>query len=173
MPGLVPGIHVFTTTQARRGWPGIGERKRRRPSAGYARPCRKRTLAIARSNDPTHRDPDRTDGDPDVVAAGRLDGGDRKNSGLSARGDDIRDRRAHRVHDLDRAAGGGPRLAAAATGVDRRRRRAVRLSRAVFPGAAFRTSPRSGPAELSLAAVDRAVLLAAARRAAFAASRHR
>src|SRR5437762_2339896 len=62
MPGLVPGIHVFgasyrvcqvdpgeCTTAAhvfyirgcraiegRRGWPGIGERKRRRPSDGYA-----------------------------------------------------------------------------------------------------------------------------------------
>jgi hypothetical protein len=39
MPGLVPGIHVFKTSQKqRRGWPGIGERKRRRPLDGYARP---------------------------------------------------------------------------------------------------------------------------------------
>jgi hypothetical protein len=39
MPGLVPGIHVLAVVkQERRGWPGIGERERRRPSAGYARP---------------------------------------------------------------------------------------------------------------------------------------
>src|SRR5580692_10898757 len=39
MPGLVPGIHVLAAVkQERRGWPGIGERKRRRPSDGYARP---------------------------------------------------------------------------------------------------------------------------------------
>src|ERR1700731_209493 len=36
MPGLVPGIYVFTVVMERRcGWPGIGERKRRRPSDGY------------------------------------------------------------------------------------------------------------------------------------------
>jgi len=41
MPGLVPGIHVFAALkQERRGWPGKGERKRRRPSDGYARPWR-------------------------------------------------------------------------------------------------------------------------------------
>jgi len=35
MPGLVPGIYVLTVQQqARRGWPGIGERKRRRSSNG-------------------------------------------------------------------------------------------------------------------------------------------
>jgi hypothetical protein len=34
----VPGIYVLTASQQeRRGWPG-GERKRRRPSDGYARP---------------------------------------------------------------------------------------------------------------------------------------
>jgi hypothetical protein len=40
MPGLVPGIHVFSWhgDERRRGWPGIGERKRRRSSNGYARP---------------------------------------------------------------------------------------------------------------------------------------
>jgi len=39
MPGLVPGIHVFKISQKqRRRWPGIGERKRRRPLDGYARP---------------------------------------------------------------------------------------------------------------------------------------
>src|SRR5260370_36015937 len=36
MPGLVPGIHAFAgEPDQRRGWPGIGERKRRRPSDGY------------------------------------------------------------------------------------------------------------------------------------------
>jgi hypothetical protein len=39
MPALVAGIHVFKAVpHQRRGWPGIGERKRRRPSDGYARP---------------------------------------------------------------------------------------------------------------------------------------
>ena len=66
-----------------------------------------------------------------------------------------------------------PRVAAAAAGVDRRRRRSVRLSRAVFSGAALRAAGRSRPAELSLAAVDRAVLVAAAGRAAGAASYRR
>jgi Domain of unknown function (DUF1127) len=35
VPGLVPGIRVLMSgRQERRGWPGIGERKRRRPSDG-------------------------------------------------------------------------------------------------------------------------------------------
>jgi hypothetical protein len=38
MPGLVPGIHVLLHLDQELGWPGIGERKRRRPSDGYARP---------------------------------------------------------------------------------------------------------------------------------------
>jgi hypothetical protein len=39
MPGIVvPGIHVFAAGNRRRGWPGIGEPKRRRSSNGYARP---------------------------------------------------------------------------------------------------------------------------------------
>src|SRR5882724_6214454 len=53
MPGLVPGIHVFLilAPEARRGWPGIGERKRRRPSDGYARPWRDVVVLISnRSN---------------------------------------------------------------------------------------------------------------------------
>src|SRR6266436_835302 len=38
MAGLVPAIDVLTARQQeRRGWPGIGERKRRRPSDGYGR----------------------------------------------------------------------------------------------------------------------------------------
>jgi hypothetical protein len=39
MPGLVPGIHVFGTPD-KKDVDGrvIGERKRRRPSDGYARP---------------------------------------------------------------------------------------------------------------------------------------
>ena len=36
-----PGIDAFVSMlQARRGWPAIGERKRRRSSNGYARPRR-------------------------------------------------------------------------------------------------------------------------------------
>jgi len=43
MPGLVPGIRVFDIfSKIRRGWPGIDERKRRRPSDGCARPWRRR-----------------------------------------------------------------------------------------------------------------------------------
>jgi hypothetical protein len=39
MPGLVPGVHAFAAIeQERRGWPSIGERKRRRPMDGYTRP---------------------------------------------------------------------------------------------------------------------------------------
>ena len=64
-------------------------------------------------------------------------------------------------------------LQAAAGRLGRRRRRPVRLSRAVFPRAALRAAGGSGSAELSLAAADRAVLVAAAGRAAGAASHHR
>jgi hypothetical protein len=40
MPGLVPGIHVFFGCGIKQDVDGrdIGERKRRRPSDGYARP---------------------------------------------------------------------------------------------------------------------------------------
>ena len=70
------------------------------------------------------------------------------------------------IFDLARPARRVRRAEAAAAGLDRRRRRTVRLSRAVFPGAALCAAGRSGPVELSLAAVDRAVLVAAAGRAA-------
>jgi hypothetical protein len=39
LPGLVPGIHVLAGAAAKDvDGLGIGERKRRRPSDGYARP---------------------------------------------------------------------------------------------------------------------------------------
>jgi len=38
MPGLVPGIHVFASFKKDVDGRVIGERKRRRPSDGYARP---------------------------------------------------------------------------------------------------------------------------------------
>src|ERR1700692_171365 len=39
MPGLVLGIHVLDSVAAgKSGWPGVGERKLRRLSDGYARP---------------------------------------------------------------------------------------------------------------------------------------
>jgi len=39
MAGPVPAIHVLTVHYHEdRRWPGAGERKRRRPSDGYARP---------------------------------------------------------------------------------------------------------------------------------------
>ena len=31
----LPGLHVLALKQEGRGWPGIGERKRRRPLDGY------------------------------------------------------------------------------------------------------------------------------------------
>src|SRR6266403_221003 len=123
---------------------------------GYFRHCRDDV------HDPTRRHPDRTDRDPDVVAAGRAHGGDWKNSGLSAGGDDVRDRGDGRIADMDWAAARGPRFAATAAGVDRRGRRAVWLSRVVFPCVALRAAGGSGPVELSLAAVDSAVFLVAA-----------
>src|SRR3979409_1482126 len=89
-------------------------------------------------DDPAHRYADRTDRDPDVVAARRADGGDGKNPGLPTGGDDVRDRRAGGVPDMDRTAGCGPRVVAAAGSMDRRGRWPVRISCAVFPGAALR-----------------------------------
>src|ERR1700676_1171537 len=73
------------------------------------------------NHDPTHRHADRTDGNPDVVAAG---GGDGEDPRFSTGGDDVRDRRFGRTPDMDRAAGSRPSIAATAHGVDRRGRRA-------------------------------------------------
>ena len=124
-------------------------------------------------DDLTYRHADRTDRDPDVVAAGGADGGDGQNPGVSTGGDDVRDRRAGGVPDLDRAAGCRPRIVATAPCMDRRGRWSVRLSRTLFSGAAFRASGRSRVVELSLAAADRAVFVAAAGRTAGAAPYHR
>src|SRR6266852_1464300 len=124
-------------------------------------------------DDPTHRHADRTDRDPDVVAAGGADGGDRQNPGISTGGDDVRDRRAGGIPDLDRAAGCHQRIVATAPCMDRRGWWPVRLSRPLFSGAALRAPGRSRVVELSLAAVDRAVFGAAAGRTAGAAPYHR
>src|SRR5260370_18343796 len=128
---------------------------------------------IAKRDDLTHRDADRPDRDPDVVAADGAYGGHRENSRISTGRDDVRDRRAGGISDMDRAAGCHQRTVAAAHCMDRRSRRVVRIPRPVFPGAALRASGGSGPAELSLAAADRAVFVAAAGRAAGAAPYHR
>ncbi len=61
---------------------------------------------------------------------------------------------------------GCSRAAAAAGRLARRRRRAVRLSRAVFSVAAARAAGRGRPRQLPLAAVDRAVLSVPAGRTA-------
>ena len=90
----------------------------------------------------------------------------RADAALSTDGHDLRDRRAGGAAELVLAARCDPRAQAVAARLGGRRRRAVRLSRAVFPRAALRAAGRSGPAELSLAAADRAVLVAAAGRAA-------
>ena len=115
----------------------------------------------------------RTDRDPDVVAAVGADGRHGENSRVPARRHDVCDRRGGGVRELPVPALRLRRIEAAAGRLGRRRRRPVRLSRAVFPRASLRAAGRSGPVELSLAAPDRAVLLAAARRAAGAASHHR
>ena len=74
--------------------------------------------------------------DPDVVAAGGDDGRHRPHSGVRTVGDDVCDRRLG-VFGAFRAAPGRDRRAEAiAARLGGRRRRAVRLSRAVFPGAA-------------------------------------
>ena len=65
------------------------------------------------------------------------------------------------------------RAAAAAAGLGRRCRRIVRLSRALFSGAALCSARRGRAFELPVAAVDRSVLVLPARRAAGGASCHR
>ena len=52
------------------------------------------SLAMTNPHDLPHRHPDRTDRDPDVVAAVGAHGRDRKNPGVPARRHDFRDRRA-------------------------------------------------------------------------------
>src|ERR1700730_755023 len=64
-------------------------------------------------DDLTHRHADRPDRDPDVVVADGTDGGYRENSRISTGRDDVRDRRAGGVSDMDRAAGCHQRIAAA------------------------------------------------------------
>src|SRR6266576_7052068 len=53
MPGLVLGIHVFLLffLKSRRGWPGMGERKRRRSSDGYARRWRHLFVFVSNPSD--------------------------------------------------------------------------------------------------------------------------
>src|SRR5215207_8272041 len=128
---------------------------------------------IANCNDSPHRYTHRTDRDTDVVAAVGDDGRHRQNPGVPTRGDDVCDRGCGRVCQLPLPTLGLRRVEAAAYRLGGRRRRPVRLSRAVFSGAALCAAGGSGAAELSLAVADRAVLLAAAGRAAAGASHHR
>ena len=130
-------------------------------------------LAPRNDDDLPHRDPDRPFRDFDVVAARRVDGGDRKDSGLSARRAHLRHRRAGRAAHFHRTAAGAVGVTPAAAGMGRRRRRIVRLSRAVFSGAAVRATRGSRTSELSLAIADRIVLIVPARRTARGASRRR
>src|ERR1700693_5169743 len=80
-------------------------------------PASGRTRWLAPRNDDLddrpHRDADRADRDPDVVAACGHDGRDRHHSGIPTCGDDVCDRRLGGIADLDRAGGGTPRSAAA------------------------------------------------------------
>src|ERR1700720_796953 len=142
MPGLVPGIHVFTT---RKTW-----------MAGI-NPAMTRELRPHASHDLPNRNPDRTGRDPDVVAACRAHRGHGKDSRLPTGGDDVCDRRAGGLPDINRPRPGHRRLAPAAARMDRRRRWSLRLSRALFSRAAVCASGRSRAFELSLAAIDRSV----------------
>src|SRR5258707_13862362 len=127
MSGLVQGIHVLTTNKK-----DVDGRDEPGHDGKY--------FGFVEQDDPPHRNPDRTDRDPDVVAAGGTDGGDRKDSRVSIGGDDVRDRRADGISDMDRAARRDPRVAAAAPRLDRRGRRSVRVPRAIFPRPALRAS---------------------------------
>src|ERR1700733_5701347 len=114
MPGLVPGIHVFDDATKSKTW-----------MAGTS-PAMTEVFdfrTIAKLHDPPHRDPDRSDRDPDVVAVVGNDGGSGADSGFSARGDDVRDRGSGGVRKLHLAAGRVRRPEAAAARLDRRRRR--------------------------------------------------
>src|SRR5258708_9062371 len=101
MPGLVPGIHVLTTNNK----DDVDGRDEPGHDGKY--------FGFVEQDAPPHRHPDRTDRDPDVVAAGGTDGGDGKNSRVSIGGDDVCDRRADGISDMDRAARRDPRVAAA------------------------------------------------------------
>src|SRR6202034_2116123 len=90
MPGLVPGIHVFDRATRSKTW-----------MAGTSPAMTEYVSA----NDPPHCHVDRADRDPDVVAAVGDDGGDGADSGVSARGHDLRDRRGGGVCQLHLAAG--------------------------------------------------------------------
>src|SRR5258708_28746525 len=121
MPGLVPGIHVLTTNKK-----DVDGRDEPGHDGKY--------FGFVEQDDPPHRHPDRTDRDPDVVAAGGTDGGDGKNSRVSIGGDDVCDRRADGISDMDRAARRDRRVAAAAPRLDRRGPGSVRVSPPIFPG---------------------------------------
>src|SRR5258708_12568505 len=105
MPGLVPGIHVLTTNKK-----DVDGRDEPGHDGKY--------FGFVEQDDPPHRNPDRTDRDPDVVAAGGTDGGDRKDSRVSIGGDDLRDRPPDGISDMDRAARRDPPLPASAPRLD-------------------------------------------------------
>src|SRR5258708_37965618 len=92
---------------------------------------------IAKRDDLTHRDADRPDRDPDVVAADGAYGGHRENSRISTGRGDVRDRRACGISDTDRGAGCHQRTVAAAHCMDRRSAREVGIPPPVFPCAAL------------------------------------
>src|SRR5260370_42457533 len=121
----MPGIHVLTTNKK----DGDG-----RDEPGHDG----KYFGFVEQDDPPPRNPDRTDRDPDVVAAGGTDGGDRKDSRVSIGGDDVCDRRADGISDMDRAARRDRRVAAAASRLDRRGPLSVRgtlpvVSRTALP----------------------------------------
>src|ERR1700712_3370001 len=151
MPGLVPAIHVFTSSSEE-------------DVDGRDKPGHDETFVTANIHDLPHRYADGIDCDPDVVAAVGHDGRDREDSRVPTRGDDIRDRRCRRLRELHLPPAGLRRAETAAAGLARRRRWIVRLSRAVFSGAALRAAGRGWFAQLPVAVVDRAVLVAAAGR---------
>ena len=117
--------------------------------------------------------PHRPDRNFDVVAIIGDDDRDRCDPTVSIDGHDLRDRRARSLCEFSVSSRCVRCVDPVAAGVARRRRRFVRLSRAVFSGAATRAACRSRTLELSLAAADRLVLVIAAGRTTQAPSHHR
>ncbi len=114
-----------------------------------------------------HGDVGRGGGDPALVLARPADHRSARPAAVRAAGADLRGGRMRRPGAAGRArARGAGAAGAAVSGLGAGVLRAVRLSRAVFPGARQCAAGRGEPDRLSLAAADRAVRRPAARRRA-------
>src|SRR6185503_2289582 len=117
-----------------------------------------------------HRHSYRLFGDPDVVAALAAHRRVRNGAAVSTCRDGGRERRRAWRGERAFPAGGGGHAEATAGGVGARRRRLVRLSRALLSRVAACAAGRGATRQLSLAAADRAWLGVPAERAAEIAS---